>query len=372
MTCNNKITESLINSCNPVKGVEPIIYWDYRQNLKFTFVNNTITAIEAAPIGVIEVKKFGVNAGHEVVVLENQNNRFKHKLDTVLNEASDVVDAMDDIVFFVKENGATTWKVYGAKFGCWKESQAQMANDNLNTIAVAFASREGMEEEFECYTTAIDIAALPNMIGKEMISLSIGSGKTTPQKVYLKIDSDKSALIVMPDNSILNSTAGVIDTTWSGNAGSVRLIVPKTTGELSISNASLSKFSDFTGAFKSSIAYSYSDFAMSKVTSYVNNSTIDVLRIYSNGSVSYLSVPKAKVIYASNCPNLPTSNLYKLIDDMYQLYLDGVNLTGGVLSLGGTTKAINTSETSPIHGNSYDPLLAALDSAGVTVTINII
>lgn len=71
--------------------------------------------------------------------------------------------------------------------------------------------------------------------------LSIASGTVTPQVVYLAVDADKTCKVVLPDNTVLNSTAGVINDTWAGAAGAVTLIVPNNTSILTLSSA------DFVG-----------------------------------------------------------------------------------------------------------------------------
>ena len=57
---------------------------------------------------------------------------------------------------------------------------------------------------------------------------------------------------------------------------------------------------------------------------------------------------------------------------MYQLYLDGGDLTGGVLNLGGTTKAIDMTLRSPFEDFDYSDVIGQLDVVGVTVTVNAI
>ena len=202
--------------------------------------------------------------------------------------------------------------------------------------------------------------------------LSIGSGEVTPQKVCLKVDSDKQGYIEYPDGTYQATVAGLIDTTWNHSAGAIRLIVPKNTSELS-TTIEFFYHSMFKGDFKSAIGYSLSTCSSTEYNSYVNKNCAGRVNVRSNPSLTHLDVPKATRIIASDCPNLPTSNLYKIIDDMYQLYLDGVDLTGGVLNLGGITKAIDLNRVSLRHSeiNSYyTGMISDLDTAGVTITIN--
>jgi len=227
MACNNKITLAIVNSCTPKKGIEPTAYWGFREELQLTIVDNAITNMVAPPLGVISGSKFFMNAGHDVAVFEDQDDRFLHKFTATITENSVAVDKMDDIVLFVKANGETTWSVYGAKCGLWKTSQAQMANDNHGMTALEFASREGMEEDYSKYVTSIDIAALPNMTTFDLIY-----GGTMPNNgaVKLTIDAGKIGYILLPNGQILTSNgAGVINATYTGATGSITYYVPKNT-----------------------------------------------------------------------------------------------------------------------------------------------
>ena len=200
--------------------------------------------------------------------------------------------------------------------------------------------------------------------------LSIGSGEVTPQKIYLKVDSDKQGYIEYPDGTYQATVAGVINTTWNHSAGAIRLIVPKNTTEISISMNGVA--GAYRGIMKinSPITRSLCDYA--KIDSYIAKNNTGWYNVSFNRNITFVDAPKARIAIVHSCPNLPTSNLYKIIDDMYQLYLDGVNLTGGILNLGGTTKVIDTNTSSVIHSMAYDNILAALDRAGVTITINAI
>lgn len=203
----------------------------------------------------------------------------------------------------------------------------------------------------------------------ESILLSIGSGGVTPQKIYLKIDSDKQGYIEYPDGTYQATIAGVIDTTWTGLAGAVTLIVPKTSALFDTHKNNL-YVAEFTGNLVVNNA-TIIDIEYSRYTTARFPNATDVTAANST-FIQSIFCPKAKFIKLNSCPNLPTSNLYKLIDDMYQLHLDGVDLTGGVLNLGGTTRGINDAALSPFGVLDYSDLIGALDSAGVTITINII
>ena len=198
--------------------------------------------------------------------------------------------------------------------------------------------------------------------------LSIGSGEVTPQRVYLKIDSNKQGYIEFPDGTYQATVAGVINTTWNHSAGAIRLIVPKNTTEVSITSTGV--VGAYRGVMKIDSPITKSLCHNAIIDGYIARNNTNWFSVSWNSNIAFVDAPKATTVVVNNCPNLPTSNLYKLIDDMYQLYLDGVNLTDGMLNLGGTTKAINTNTSSVIHSMTYGSILSALDRAGVTTTIN--
>ena len=200
--------------------------------------------------------------------------------------------------------------------------------------------------------------------------LSIGSGEVTPQKIYLKVDSDKQGYIEYPDGTYQATVAGVISTTWNHSAGAIRLIVPKNTTEVSISAGGVA--GAYRGVMKINSPITISFCNNAKINSYIARNNTDLYNVAWNSNITFVDAPKARIAMVHSCPNIPTSNLYKIIDDMYQLYLDGVNLTGGRLSLGGTTKAIDIDSMSTTHSLEYTSIIGTLDTAGVTITINAI
>ena len=217
MSCPRKVVADILNNCiRPVRGIKPLAYWAYRSDVTFTYSANEITAIDTIALGSFESVKFGLNAGHDLATSDIADDGYKHKFSGVFNVAANAdLDTMEDIVVFVQTNGGV-WLCYGAKNGLWKETQVKMSNDNLSTIAVEFGSREGMEEEYSEYV--IDGAlldAIPKTTEYEVITgLSIASGTVTPQVVYSHVDADKECKVILPDNTVLTSTAGVINTTW--------------------------------------------------------------------------------------------------------------------------------------------------------------
>ena len=147
--------------------------------------------------------------------------------------------------------------------------------------------------------------------------LSVLSGQSSPQKIYLEVDSDKTCYVVLPNGTLLTSTSGVIDYDYSGVAGAVKLIVPKdselydysTSDFIDASNQGLSQFIALTasidstaGVFNSNSETIFSDLnyatRMSLKAATDNNWTTNVLNYIPNlanvmhiGNSITLSVP---------------------------------------------------------------------------------
>jgi len=134
-------------------------------------------------------------------------------------------------------------------------------------------------------------------------TLSIGDGSVTPQKIYLKVDSDKSCYVILPDGSVLISAAGIIDTDWTGAAGKIKLVIPKNlTDTFTISN------SDFIGNIK----FLQTTTSVNAVN--CNNIAIiyadgtDLLACYDSDTLYALSAASATII--SCYGNIALENLY--------------------------------------------------------------
>lgn len=156
MACSPKITASIVNSCHPVKGIKKT--WLYnRSEFTPTFTNNqfTIAPIGAAVLYTAEGYKDFANAGHDAKIFENLPTGFINKVSlnlTLGNYAAQAnIDKADDLCSLHLLNDGVTIVGYGMKQGLWKTSQAQMANDNNALVAVEFATREGMEEDYSTY-----------------------------------------------------------------------------------------------------------------------------------------------------------------------------------------------------------------------------
>jgi len=115
--------------------------------------------------------------------------------------------------------------------------------------------------------------------------------------VYLEVDANKTCYVVLPNGSVLTSTAGVINDFWGGIAGRVKLIVPKNTTTTKLDNGVV--FADYLGNYECNNSGDFSA-ALSDLTSIkVNNkSSISV-----GGSLNLVSLEcnNATAVYASNC-----------------------------------------------------------------------
>ena len=134
--------------------------------------------------------------------------------------------------------------------------------------------------------------------------LSIGDGRTAPQKVYLAVDSDKVCYVILPSGEVLTSTAGVINYDWTGNAGRVKLIVPKNTSTIGLTSSDFNIKSKFVGKFETIICdnpnLSIDIRANSLITSVVakNAALVDITN--STGITSVVS-GNAINLYAPGC-----------------------------------------------------------------------
>lgn len=180
----------------------------------------------------------------------------------------------------------------------------------------------------------------------------------TPQKVYVEVDLDKKAYVILPDGSVLTSTSGIINTTWIGVAGSITLIKPKVTSKFSISESA------FIGDLETKSAYlncdscrSLTSISAPKATTLFGSNCI---------SLTSISAQKATTLFGNNCISLTTSSIYSILDNAYSLFLKGE--LNGILNFSGTTSVIDVSKISPIHGISYNSIITSM--VGWTITVN--
>lgn len=165
MPCSPKITASISNACNPVKGFDKI-WLGNRSEFTRTATDNEITIAKIGTVVLYTATGYKdyANGGHDGKISEMLPTSFIHKLvlnltvGTAANQKN--IDKADDIFVFAKRRGTTQILAYGITNGLWKTSQAQMANDNNSMMAVEFATREGEEEEYSCYFSQLTEAQL--------------------------------------------------------------------------------------------------------------------------------------------------------------------------------------------------------------------
>lgn len=157
MACNKKIVASISNACRSIKGLKPKLWAFNTDDFTFNMTNNTVTSI--VKIGsviayTVDGYRDFANAGHEAKVAENMPTCYVHKLALNLALATAAerlnVDNTDKISIVVEANDGSLL-CYAPKYGMWKTTQTQMANDNNGQITTEFASREGMEEDYSVY-----------------------------------------------------------------------------------------------------------------------------------------------------------------------------------------------------------------------------
>ena len=123
--------------------------------------------------------------------------------------------------------------------------------------------------------------------------LSLASGTVTPQMVYLSVQDNNTCKVILPDNTIFTSTAGVINTTWTGVAGNIILLVDKTVIGIDISS------SDFTGELNTQILTIIAGESESLTSAILFESVSIDLTDCTN--LTSISAPNATFIAASGC-----------------------------------------------------------------------
>lgn len=110
--------------------------------------------------------------------------------------------------------------------------------------------------------------------------LSLADGSVTPQVVYLGVDPDKDCKVILPDNTVLSSTGGVIDTTWAGAAGAVTLLIGKTATGMYLSDGG-SPASNFIGTINS---YGNYNISIDSCLEIININAINSYSILADGA----------------------------------------------------------------------------------------
>ena len=184
-------------------------------------------------------------------------------------------------------------------------------------------------------------------------------------KISIQVDFDKTAYCKLPNGTILTSTGGAIDSAWTGVEGSVVIAVPKDNAALFM-GVDLGTPSDFIGTLQTNLSGVVNIAGCQTISSLIADSSTD-LGMSGCTSLIILSAEISPSIYALSCPNLSAQSIYNALDNAYTLALDVV--TGGTLDFGGTTTAIDLSNTSSIHSLTYDSISQNLSDIGWTVNV---
>ena len=124
--------------------------------------------------------------------------------------------------------------------------------------------------------------------------LTIGDGSVTPQKIHLDAVETKICHVLLPNGTILTSTAGVIDYDYTGAAGNIKLYFEKSTVLLNISN------SKYIGSYYQNSTNSIVATVCSKLTEIIAPNT-EYVSCASATLVTNIVAPKANFILANNC-----------------------------------------------------------------------
>lgn len=335
MACPTKIIADIVNGCTaPVRGIEPRALWAYRRDINMIYSGNEITGVETFVLGVIESTKYGLNAGHTAVVMDEHPTGYTHQFTGIVQRAVQELDEMEDVVVFVKSNSGA-WSCLGAINGLYKTAQTRMANDALGTVTFEIASREGQEEMYEEYqlssAAVLQLLALPTTDTYEVISgLSVNSGDA----VSIDVGAGVDAYYVDPEGDITMFTGTL--SIYERLHGYIKIAVPKS-GQLNLTG------SDVRGD------------VISKTIGYINvSSTANVLGAYSANLQ----------IFNANSSSIEPDGEFGLNSLL-------IRLSQGSINNGSVTA------TTPISGFNYSDLsadakdaIAALILRGWTITLD--
>ena len=183
------------------------------------------------------------------------------------------------------------------------ETQLAVVSDDV-TITTKAPAEEGIDTEvvwdIECKWFSKTKPAIQPYSGKfdtilKTLDVIYGGTIATGGAVKLTIDAGKIGYVRLPNGGILTTTAGVINTTYTGVAGRITYYVPKIlTTDVNISSASNTGNLVYNGisGFISTNNDIYSISALN-VTEYVSSDN--------NANLTSIIAPKAKIVEASNC-----------------------------------------------------------------------
>lgn len=222
-----KLVQNIVNTCNQIAGIEPTIYFAFREDCKFTKTNNVISAVDIPFLGVISGVKNFCNAGSDDVESPTTENGFKHKLNAIINQSSDVLDKLEDVIFFVTTKDGKSL-AYGVEHGMWKDSQSQMFNDNLGAVTAGWSSLDGQEEKYSEYFVTADLTVIPNANNYDVVSG--GSIAQGDDYYYLSVSpAAKIGYIYLPNKTRVQTNGGGVATAaYTGISGDITFYIDKT------------------------------------------------------------------------------------------------------------------------------------------------
>ena len=371
MPCNNILTNDISTACDSVKGIYSEVWIIPYAEANVLFDGDKVVFLSSAiqnEFRKISAHKFALNVGADIEASEVTKNQYLHFFGAMINDPLGLIDDVDGIILIAREMGTDKLYCFGAKNGLYKSSQTSRSNDNRGMKAVEFMSRAEIGETLSRYEFA-PLIPFETLLQLETTGgLSVGSGT---QKIYLEVDSDKTAYAIMPNGTIYTSVAGVINQNYSGGAGRVTLAVPKNSSRVGLSASGVS--SSFTGVFKGS---------SERLNVVIYNSFISGIEImarnaqvFNNINLLNLKARISRVVSCQNCPKLPISNLQSIIDDVYSLWLGGVAGSEIIVNMGGTTvawTAADLAKFSPVDGDPYSEMINSMQYDGATITYNTI
>lgn len=166
--CFDGISKAVISDCTTQgSGGLEVTAWVFNRNqLTITYdstVKNLITGLAnvSTNIGykIKGVKKL-LNAGHDLVVADDKADRWTHYFNFKQFEfaSDDIVniDNINDVVVFVENKDKTSdgdgvFIAYGCKFGLYKSTDTQRANDDKGARNIELTSLAEQEEPFSRY-----------------------------------------------------------------------------------------------------------------------------------------------------------------------------------------------------------------------------
>ncbi len=406
MDCNKLIQNINVGCIDPMRTYEPIgwvgSYHGIINQVRTGSRVNFDTRMGFFPVYDRSRKPFN---GTNVKSVENEFYttftelvQFPMLLNDPYNAAALNVMKRDKVVVILEQtNGdidfSAKWQVFGLDGGL---DLSSAPNDDASDVAWLIQLQREKNPSNVKFLYNVDKA---NTIAKfteltrqdvEYIhTLSILGGETTPQKVYLEVDSDKSAKIVLPTGQILSSTAGVVDVNYAGGAGDMSLVVPKNTSKINQTNGGDTLKGAYSGDLLISGTYDSIKFTNSEIKSIVANNVTSILAYINNNMLSISSanalvlnaslshklsavdVPKAVNINLAGCA-LPLANIKSILDNAYTLWLDDNTIVVNINLSGGTNAAIDLNDESIIHdGILYSLIYDDLSDNG-TVTLNLV